>query len=92
MYKIINNCIDCTNVQNECKNVVPCTFFQGSGKTYTVGGGNIASLTEDEYGIIPRAIKEMYEIIQVTKINVITEQSISRNNSYICDKVQKVTF
>ncbi|KAK3104146.1 hypothetical protein FSP39_024813, partial [Pinctada imbricata] len=36
----------------------------GSGKTYTVGGGNISSLTEDEYGIIPRALKVMYDIMK----------------------------
>ncbi|KAJ8298888.1 hypothetical protein KUTeg_022948 [Tegillarca granosa] len=39
----------------------------GSGKTYTMGGGNISSMTEDEDGLIPRAIKEMFEIMQNTK-------------------------
>ncbi|XP_076451061.1 kinesin-like protein KIF27 [Babylonia areolata] len=36
----------------------------GSGKTYTIGGGDISSLTEDEYGIIPRALQQMFEIMK----------------------------
>ncbi|XP_033646450.1 kinesin-like protein KIF27 isoform X2 [Asterias rubens] len=36
----------------------------GSGKTYTVGGHNATNLTEDEYGIIPRAIQHMFHIIK----------------------------
>ncbi|KAK6191693.1 hypothetical protein SNE40_003312 [Patella caerulea] len=36
----------------------------GSGKTFTIGGGNITSLTEEEYGILPRALKEMFYIMQ----------------------------
>ncbi|XP_048780280.1 kinesin-like protein KIF27 isoform X2 [Ostrea edulis] len=39
----------------------------GSGKTYTVGGGNMNSLTEEEYGIIPRALKDMFDYMQVNK-------------------------
>ncbi|XP_078703332.1 kinesin-like protein KIF27 [Branchiostoma floridae x Branchiostoma belcheri] len=36
----------------------------GSGKTYTiVGGGNTDTITEDEYGIIPRAIKQIFSTI-----------------------------
>ena len=31
-----------------------------------MGGGNIASQTEDEFGIIPRAISDMFEIIKVS--------------------------
>lgn len=41
----------------------------GSGKTYTIGGGNTGSLTEEEYGVIPRAVQEMFEVIQ-SKTNV----------------------
>ena len=41
---------------------------QGSGKTYTMGGGNIAAQTEDELGVIPRAIKHMYDHIQVCSV------------------------
>ena len=41
-------------------------FFQGSGKTYTVGGGNMNSFTEEEYGIIPRALKDMFDYMQVS--------------------------
>ncbi|KQL32300.1 Kinesin-like protein KIF27 [Amazona aestiva] len=35
----------------------------GSGKTYTIGGGHIASVAEDEEGIIPRAIQELFQRI-----------------------------
>lgn len=35
----------------------------GSGKTYTIGGGHIASIAEDEKGIIPRAIQELFQHI-----------------------------
>ena len=45
--------------------------MQGSGKTYTVGGGHISSLTEDEYGIIPRAVKQMFDIMQVSTVNIL---------------------
>ena len=41
--------------------------FQGSGKTYTIGG-NVAILTDDEFGILPRAIRDMYQHMQVTSI------------------------
>ncbi|KAL4224634.1 Kinesin-like protein kif27 [Mactra antiquata] len=39
----------------------------GSGKTYTIGGGNVSPVTEDEHGVIPRAIKQMFDIINVEK-------------------------
>uniref|UniRef100_A0A8B9Q538 Kinesin family member 27 n=1 Tax=Apteryx owenii TaxID=8824 RepID=A0A8B9Q538_APTOW len=35
----------------------------GSGKTYTIGGGHIVSAAEDEKGIIPRAIQELFQHI-----------------------------
>ncbi|XP_023658827.2 kinesin-like protein KIF27 isoform X2 [Paramormyrops kingsleyae] len=35
----------------------------GSGKTYTIGGSNIASSTESERGIIPRAIQDIFQHI-----------------------------
>ncbi|NWW46709.1 KIF27 protein, partial [Pedionomus torquatus] len=35
----------------------------GSGKTYTIGGGHVASVAEDEKGIIPRAIQELFHLI-----------------------------
>nr|XP_020668494.1 kinesin-like protein KIF27 isoform X1 [Pogona vitticeps]XP_020668495.1 kinesin-like protein KIF27 isoform X1 [Pogona vitticeps] len=35
----------------------------GSGKTYTIGGGHVASIAEEERGIIPRAIQEIFQII-----------------------------
>ncbi|XP_078332438.1 kinesin-like protein KIF27 isoform X4 [Crassostrea virginica] len=39
----------------------------GSGKTYTMGGGNMNSFTEEEYGIIPRALKDMFDYMQGNK-------------------------
>ncbi|XP_066470771.1 kinesin-like protein KIF27 isoform X2 [Tiliqua scincoides] len=35
----------------------------GSGKTYTIGGGHVALVAEEERGIIPRAIQEIFQII-----------------------------
>ncbi|KAM4050745.1 kinesin-like protein KIF27 isoform 2-T4 [Anomaloglossus baeobatrachus] len=35
----------------------------GSGKTYTIGGGHVASVAEEEKGIIPRAIQELFYTI-----------------------------
>ncbi|XP_075067151.1 kinesin-like protein KIF27 [Mixophyes fleayi] len=35
----------------------------GSGKTYTIGGGHVASVADEEKGIIPRTIQELFQII-----------------------------
>ncbi|XP_030049552.1 kinesin-like protein KIF27 [Microcaecilia unicolor] len=35
----------------------------GSGKTYTIGGGHVACVAEEEKGIIPRAIQELFQSI-----------------------------
>nr|XP_060618119.1 kinesin-like protein KIF27 isoform X1 [Anolis sagrei ordinatus] len=35
----------------------------GSGKTYTIGGGHVVSIAEEERGIIPRAIQEIFQLI-----------------------------
>ncbi|XP_072006981.1 kinesin-like protein KIF27 [Engystomops pustulosus] len=35
----------------------------GSGKTYTIGGGHVASVADEEKGIIPRAIQELFHTI-----------------------------
>ncbi|KAM9329949.1 kinesin-like protein KIF27 [Gastrophryne carolinensis] len=35
----------------------------GSGKTYTIGGGHVASVADEEKGIIPRAIQELFQTI-----------------------------
>ncbi|XP_021353306.1 kinesin-like protein KIF27 [Mizuhopecten yessoensis] len=48
----------------------------GSGKTFTVGGGNISC--EEEYGIIPRALKEIFDTIETRK-----EQEFLVKVSYI---------
>ncbi|KAI8784176.1 kinesin-like protein KIF27 isoform X1 [Biomphalaria glabrata] len=44
----------------------------GSGKTYTIGGGDITPLTEDEYGIIPRALTHMFKIMEMTENKTFT--------------------
>jgi hypothetical protein len=43
-------------------------YIQGSGKTYTIGGGNISPVTEDEDGIIPRAVRQMFDTLSVSII------------------------
>lgn len=35
----------------------------GSGKTYTIGEASVASINEDEQGIIPRAMAEVFKLI-----------------------------
>ncbi|XP_077862276.1 kinesin-like protein KIF27 [Saccoglossus kowalevskii] len=36
----------------------------GSGKTYTITGSNSIDIQEEEIGIVPRALKQMYEMIE----------------------------
>lgn len=36
----------------------------GSGKTFTMGCGNNVSLLEEELGILPRAIRQLYENVE----------------------------
>jgi hypothetical protein len=36
----------------------------GSGKTHTMGCGNNTSLLEEELGILPRAIRQLYDNIE----------------------------
>ena len=43
--------------------VLMCT--QGSGKTYTIGGTDSAGLLEEEYGVILRAVKQLFQIMEV---------------------------
>ncbi|KAL9978810.1 hypothetical protein ACROYT_G016376 [Oculina patagonica] len=38
-----------------------------SGKTYTIGGTNSAGLLEEEYGVILRAVKQMFQIMEENK-------------------------
>ncbi|KAI5101256.1 kinesin-like protein kif7 isoform X1, partial [Silurus meridionalis] len=35
----------------------------GSGKTYTIGEANISSVSDDEQGIIPRAVAEIFKLL-----------------------------
>lgn len=39
----------------------------GSGKTYTIGGTDSAGLLEEEYGIILRAVKQLFQIMEENK-------------------------
>ncbi|CAF0947692.1 unnamed protein product [Rotaria sp. Silwood1] len=39
----------------------------GSGKTFTMTGGNILSIGEKDYGIIPRAVKTVFDTLQNRK-------------------------
>ncbi|UJR25871.1 hypothetical protein I4U23_007221 [Adineta vaga] len=39
----------------------------GSGKTYTMTGGNILSIGEKDYGIVPRAVKTIFDTIKNRK-------------------------
>ena len=49
-----------------CKRYVVFTFkLQSSGKTYTIGGTDSAGLLEDEYGVILRAVKQLFQIMEV---------------------------
>lgn len=61
------------SVYKTCVDALICSFFEGynatifaygqtgSGKTFTIGGHNIATLSEDEYGILPRAISQVFQ-------------------------------
>ena len=40
-------------------------FNQSSGKTYTIGGTDSASVLEEDYGIILRAVKQLFQIMEV---------------------------
>eukprot|EP00106_Octopus_bimaculoides_P020278 XP_014787720.1 PREDICTED: kinesin-like protein KIF27 [Octopus bimaculoides] len=35
----------------------------GSGKTHTIGGFNLSSVSEEQQGIIPRAVRQIYDVI-----------------------------
>ena len=60
------------------KNNFVYSDLQGSGKTHTIGGGNIASQTEEEFGMIPRAVSDIFATIQNTD-----DKSVSVKISYI---------
>lgn len=42
-------------------------IFQGSGKTYTIGSANTTELLDEEYGVIPRAVGQIFHIIEVLR-------------------------
>ncbi|XP_068131299.1 kinesin-like protein KIF7 [Hyperolius riggenbachi] len=45
-------------------NVTVVAYGQtGSGKTYTIGEASISSISEDEQGIIPRAMAEIFQLV-----------------------------
>ncbi len=50
-----------------CDRLTLVFFEQGSGKTFTMTGGNILSIGENEYGIVPRAVQTIFNTIQNRK-------------------------
>jgi len=36
---------------------------KGSGKTFTMGGGSLLNQTDDDMGIMPRAVQQVFEIM-----------------------------
>ena len=63
--EVYKSCIDpLVNGIFEGYNATVFAYGQtGSGKTYTIGDG-ISSFTDDEYGIIPRALKTIFDNMQ----------------------------
>jgi hypothetical protein len=45
--------------------------IQGSGKTYTMTGGNISSIREKDFGIVPRAVQTIFDTVKVRLILLI---------------------
>lgn len=46
-----------------------CSVMQtGSGKTYTMGTGFDMNVTEEEKGIIPRAVQQLFQGIQKRRL------------------------
>lgn len=37
--------------------------MKGSGKTFTMGGGSLLNQSDDDVGIMPRAVQQVFEII-----------------------------
>ncbi|XP_058851425.1 kinesin-like protein kif7 [Acipenser ruthenus] len=66
---------DQEEVSNTCVQPLVEAFFQGfnatifaygqtgSGKTYTIGEANISSVSDEEQGIIPRAVAEIFKLL-----------------------------
>ncbi|RDD40339.1 Kinesin-like protein KIF27 [Trichoplax sp. H2] len=70
--ELFENCVE-PLLQNcfEGYNVTIFAYGQtGSGKTYTIGGANTAGTSEEEAGIISRAIKRIFEVIQANSIDI----------------------
>ncbi len=63
----------------------------GAGKTYTISGNKTAS---DEYGIIPRAVHSMFQIINKSTSPINSNRSNSQLNQHVNNKeyVVKVNF
>lgn len=40
---------------------------QGSGKTFTITGGNISSIGEKDFGIVPRAVQTIFDTLEVCR-------------------------
>lgn len=62
---------------------------QGSGKTYTMTGGNILSIGEKDYGIVPRAVRTIFETIQVGGLVQICEDHGRMCRSFRNERILK---
>lgn len=67
--KLFNNICICYSIYNICVSTNFRLFIflwcqTGSGKTYTMGTGFDVTVSEDEQGIIPRAVHQLFEGIQ----------------------------
>ncbi|XP_075431276.1 kinesin-like protein KIF7 isoform X2 [Ascaphus truei] len=72
---VLNETCSQEAVHNLCVQPLLGAFFQGfnvtvvaygqtgSGKTYTIGEASISSISEDEQGIIPRAMAEIFKLV-----------------------------
>ncbi|EDO49990.1 predicted protein [Nematostella vectensis] len=54
----------------------------GSGKTYTIGGLDTGGLMDDQYGIIPRAVKQIFQAFE-SKQKIVFEVHVSYIEIYL---------
>ncbi|XP_032223609.1 kinesin-like protein KIF27 isoform X2 [Nematostella vectensis] len=55
----------------------------GSGKTYTIGGLDTGGLMDDQYGIIPRAVKQIFQAFEESKQKIVFEVHVSYIEIYL---------
>lgn len=58
---------------------------QGSGKTFTISGNKLNN--DDEYGIIPRAVHNIFQIISQASPVTSHRSNLNSNNKEYCVKV-----